>query len=121
MTARRSPKLWERDEARRIAAAELVALAPEVVLCAGTLSVEGFQGVGSTLPSVFVLVIDPVGVGLVDNLAKPGGNVTGFMTYEYPQADCAECDAGGRASPCRYSLRQRSVRHHPGGRAIVRR
>jgi putative ABC transport system substrate-binding protein len=76
---------WGEDkpDLERKSAAELVALAPDVVLCAGTLSVRGFQGVSSTLPIVFVLVIDPVGVGLVDNLAKPGGNVTGFMTYEY--------------------------------------
>jgi putative ABC transport system substrate-binding protein len=76
---------WGEDkpDLERKSAAELVALAPDVVLCAGTLSVRAFQGVGSTLPIVFVLVIDPVGVGLVDNLAKPGGNVTGFMTYEY--------------------------------------
>jgi putative ABC transport system substrate-binding protein len=76
---------WGEDkpDLERKYAAELVALAPDAVLCAGTLSVQGFQGVGSILPIVFVLVIDPVGVGLVDNLAKPGSNVTGFMTYEY--------------------------------------
>jgi putative tryptophan/tyrosine transport system substrate-binding protein len=76
---------WGEDkpDLERKSAAELIALAPDVVLSAGTLSVQGFQGFGSTFPIVFVLVIDPVGVGLVDNLAKPGGNVTGFMTYEY--------------------------------------
>jgi putative ABC transport system substrate-binding protein len=76
---------WGGDipDLERKSAAELVALAPDVVLSAGTLSVEGLLAVGSTLPIVFVVVIDPVGVGLVDNLAKPGGNVTGFMTYEY--------------------------------------
>jgi putative ABC transport system substrate-binding protein len=76
---------WGQDkpDLERKSAAELAALAPDVVLSAGTLSVQGFQGIGSTLPIVFVVVVDPVGVGLVDNLAKPGGNVTGFMTYEY--------------------------------------
>jgi putative ABC transport system substrate-binding protein len=45
--------------------------------------VAALQRVGGTLPIVFVLVVDPVGVGLVDNLARPGGNITGFMLYEY--------------------------------------
>jgi putative ABC transport system substrate-binding protein len=76
---------WGEDkpDLERKSAAELVALAPDVALSAGTLSVQGFQGVTSTLPIVFVGVVDPVGVGLVDNLAKPGGNVTGFMVFEY--------------------------------------
>jgi putative ABC transport system substrate-binding protein len=76
---------WGEDkpDLERKSAAELVALAPDVVLSVGTLGVQGFQSVGSTLPMVFVLVVDPVGVGLVDNLAKPGGNLTGFMVYEY--------------------------------------
>ena len=64
-------------------AAELVALAPDVVLAAGTLSVAALQRVSRTLPIVFVGVSDPVGAGLVDTLARPGGNVTGFMLFEY--------------------------------------
>jgi putative ABC transport system substrate-binding protein len=70
----------ERD---RRYAAELVALAPDVILAAGTLSVEALQRVTRTLPIVFVRVADPVGAGVVDTLARPSGNVTGFMNYEY--------------------------------------
>jgi putative tryptophan/tyrosine transport system substrate-binding protein len=70
----------ERD---RRYAAELVALAPDVVLAAGTLSVTALQHVTHTLPIVFVDVSDPVGAGFVDTLARPGGNVTGFMIFEY--------------------------------------
>ena len=70
----------ERD---RKYAAELVALTPDVVLAAGTLSVTALQRVSRTLPIVFVDVSDPVGAGLVDRLDKPGGSTTGFMTFEY--------------------------------------
>jgi putative ABC transport system substrate-binding protein len=64
-------------------AAELVALAPNVILASGTQSVAALQRVTSTLPIVFVGVSDPVGAGFVDNLARPGGNTTGFMLFEY--------------------------------------
>jgi putative ABC transport system substrate-binding protein len=70
----------ERD---RRYAAELVALAPDVILAAGTLSVTALQRVTRTLPIVFVRVADPVGAGVVDTVARPSGNVTGFMNYEY--------------------------------------
>ena len=63
--------------------AELVALAPDVILAAGTLGVLALQRVTRSLPIVFVGVTDPVGAGLVDTLARPGGNVTGFMLLEY--------------------------------------
>jgi putative tryptophan/tyrosine transport system substrate-binding protein len=76
---------WAADDVdrERRSAAELVALAPDIVLASGTLSVTALQHVSSTLPIVFVGVTDPVGAGLVDSLARPGGNVTGFMIYEY--------------------------------------
>jgi putative tryptophan/tyrosine transport system substrate-binding protein len=64
-------------------AAELVALAPDIVLASGTVSVAAVQHVTRTLPIVFAGVADPVGAGLVDTLARPGGNVTGFMNFEY--------------------------------------
>jgi putative ABC transport system substrate-binding protein len=64
-------------------AAELVALAPDVALAAGTLSVAALQRVARSLPIVFVQVSDPVGAGLVDTLARPGGSTTGFMIFEY--------------------------------------
>jgi putative tryptophan/tyrosine transport system substrate-binding protein len=76
---------WGANDAEldRRYAAELVALAPDVILAAGTLSVAALQRVTRTLPIVFVTVTDPVGAGLVDSLAQPGGNTTGFMLFEY--------------------------------------
>ena len=64
-------------------AAELLALAPDVVLASGTLSVTAFQRSTRTVPVVFVQVSDPVGAGLVTSVARPGSNVTGFMNFEY--------------------------------------
>ena len=64
-------------------AAELVALAPDVILAHGDSTVGPLLQATHTAPVVFVLVADPVGGGLVDNLARPGGNVTGFMNFEY--------------------------------------
>ena len=64
-------------------AADLVALTPDVVLAAGTLSVTALQRVSRTLPIVFVDVSDPVGAGLVERLDRPGGSTTGFMIFEY--------------------------------------
>src|SRR5580704_18426657 len=64
-------------------ATELVALAPDVLLASGTMSVAAVQHVTHTLPIVFAQVSDPVGAGLVDTLARPGSNTTGFMNFEY--------------------------------------
>ena len=64
-------------------AAELVVLAPDIILASGTLSVAALQNVTRSLPIVFVNVVDPIGAGLVDTLARPGGNTTGFMNFEY--------------------------------------
>jgi putative ABC transport system substrate-binding protein len=64
-------------------ASELVALAPDVILAAGTLSVAGLQQLSRSIPIVFTSVSDPVGAGVVDSLARPGGNATGFMVAEY--------------------------------------
>src|ERR1700682_2486290 len=64
-------------------AKEMVALAPDVVLASGTPSVAALQQSSRSIPIVFVTVTDPVGAGFVDSLAKPGGNITGFMLSEY--------------------------------------
>jgi len=76
---------WGADDvdSERRYAAELVGLAPDIILASGTLSVTALQPVSRTLPIVFVGVTDPVGAGFVDSLARPGGNITGFMIYEY--------------------------------------
>jgi len=64
-------------------AAELVALAPDVILAQGATTVRPLLQLTRTVPIVFPIAADPVGAGLVDSLARPGGNVTGFMTTEY--------------------------------------
>jgi putative ABC transport system substrate-binding protein len=64
-------------------AVELVALAPDVILAMGAASVGPLLQVTLTVPIVFPFVGDPVGAGFVDSLARPGGNATGLMTYEY--------------------------------------
>jgi putative ABC transport system substrate-binding protein len=63
-------------------ATELVALAPDVILAVGTI-VEPLLQAPRTVPIVFTIVPDPVGSGFVDSLSRPGGNVTGFMMFEY--------------------------------------
>jgi ABC-type uncharacterized transport system substrate-binding protein len=67
----------------RTYAAELVALAPAVILAATTPGVTAAQQATRTVPIVFVSVADPVGAGFVSTLARPGGNTTGFALYEY--------------------------------------
>jgi putative tryptophan/tyrosine transport system substrate-binding protein len=64
-------------------AAELVALAPDVIFASGTATVGPALQASRTVPIVFVVVADPVGAGFVDSLARPGGNVTGFASAEY--------------------------------------
>ena len=70
-------------EATRRYAAELVALAPDVIISSGTASMAPLLQATRTVPIVFVNVADPVGAGFVDSLARPGGNVTGFLQFEY--------------------------------------
>jgi putative ABC transport system substrate-binding protein len=76
---------WGAGDAVRIRnyAAELVSLAPDVILSVGPNSVAALLEVTRTIPIVFVLVADPVGAGFVDSLAEPGGNATGCLTAEY--------------------------------------
>jgi putative tryptophan/tyrosine transport system substrate-binding protein len=64
-------------------AAELIALAPEVILTSGTVAMGPLLQATRTVPIVFVNVADPVGSGYVDSLARPGGNATGFLLFEY--------------------------------------
>src|SRR5216684_451345 len=71
------------DDLRRHAA-ELAALAPDVLVAGtGTATVAPLLQATRTVPIVFALVIDPVGAGFVDSLARPGGNATGFTIFEY--------------------------------------
>ena len=61
----------------------MVALAPDVILAAGTSTVGPLLQATRTVPIVFPIVGDPVGAGFVDSLARPGGNATGFIAFEY--------------------------------------
>ncbi len=67
----------------RTYAAELVALAPDVIVAAGSQSVAALEQTTRTVPIVFASVVDPVGAGYVPSLARPGGNATGFTAFEY--------------------------------------
>jgi putative ABC transport system substrate-binding protein len=64
-------------------AAELAALAPDVILAPGASTVEPLLQATRTVPIVFPFIVDPVAGGFVDSLARPGGNATGFMLFEY--------------------------------------
>src|SRR5262245_35548002 len=75
---------WGANEAAyRQYAAELVALAPDVIVAATSVIVAALQRETRSVPIVFAQVIDPVGTGLVTGLARPGGNTTGFTVFEY--------------------------------------
>jgi putative tryptophan/tyrosine transport system substrate-binding protein len=67
-------------------AAELVARDADVILAFGSTSVAALRRLASTIPIVFVSIIDPVGQGLATNLAHPGGSITGFSNYDPPMA-----------------------------------
>jgi putative ABC transport system substrate-binding protein len=64
-------------------AAELIALTPDVIVSIGSVTVAPLQQATRTIPIVFVNVPDPVGAGFVQSMAHPGGNITGFLNFEY--------------------------------------
>jgi putative ABC transport system substrate-binding protein len=76
---------WPADDAdrNRTYAAQLVELAPDVILASASASVAALQQASRSAPIVFANVIDPVGAGFVASLAQPGRNATGFTTFEY--------------------------------------
>ncbi len=75
------------DPARmRRYAAELVGLAPEVIMNGGLPTLVVMQQETRSIPIVFAQVLDPVGAGFVESLARPGGNITGFVSFEYSMA-----------------------------------
>jgi putative tryptophan/tyrosine transport system substrate-binding protein len=67
----------------RTYAEELVALAPDAIVTATTPGAAAMQQATRTVPIIFVIVLDPVAAGFVSNLARPGGNITGFALYDY--------------------------------------
>jgi len=64
-------------------AAEVLEFAPDVIFANGSLPLVALQKMTRTVPLVFAAIVDPVGAGYVASLARPGGNVTGFINYEY--------------------------------------
>jgi ABC-type uncharacterized transport system substrate-binding protein len=74
--------LGDAERTRRYAG-ELVAPAPDVILSVGAAATAAMQQVTRTVPTVFVLLPDPVGAGVVETLARPSGNATGFTPYEF--------------------------------------
>jgi putative tryptophan/tyrosine transport system substrate-binding protein len=79
---------WAAGDLGRISkfATEFAALAPDVVFATGTPTIAALLRATRTVPIVFASVPDPVGAGFVDSLARPGGNATGFMVYDYSLA-----------------------------------
>src|SRR5262245_7953447 len=69
-------------ERTRAAAAELVTLTPDVIVAYANPAVSALKPITSTIPIVFTQVSDPVGSGFVTDLAHPGGNITGFHSFE---------------------------------------
>jgi putative tryptophan/tyrosine transport system substrate-binding protein len=70
-------------ETARAYAAELLALTPDIILASATPGTTAVKQLTRTVPIVFARVADPVGAGIVASLARPGGNITGFMVYDY--------------------------------------
>ena len=70
-------------ETARAYAAELLALTPDLILASGTQGAIALKQLTRTVPIVFVNVADAVGSGIVDSLARPGGNITGFMVFDF--------------------------------------
>lgn len=106
-------------------AAELTALTPDVLLASTTPLVAALQQATSTVPIVFVNVVDPVGSGMVVSLARPGGNVTGLIMFEYALAakwlqllkgDCTKRNAGGGSTRSNCRLWHWSVCGYSGRR-----
>jgi putative ABC transport system substrate-binding protein len=81
----RVERRWAAGDPERIrsAAAELVALAPDVIIVNGSSGMDAMQRATRTVPVVFVVVPDPVGAGYAERLARPGGNATGFAQFEF--------------------------------------
>jgi len=76
---------WSNGNAERLRAdaAELVALQPDVVLATSGVSIMPLLEANGSVPIVFAQTIDPVGLGVVESLSRPGGNITGFTQFEY--------------------------------------
>ena len=105
-------------------AAELVALAPDVILAIGSPTAAAAARRLRTVPIVFVIVVDPVGAGFVASLARPGGNVTGFISFRISASAAKWLELLKEIAPSvtraavlrdpEIGARNRPVRGHPG-------
>ena len=111
-------------------ATELVTLTPDVILATASPAVAALQAATRNVPIVFAHAVDPVGGGFVDSLARPGGNATGFVLFEYGMGakwlellkrDRAQRDASSGPSRFRYSCRNRTIWRYPICSADTRR
>jgi putative ABC transport system substrate-binding protein len=117
----------ESTERMRVAASEVVAMAPDLIFVSTNPVVSALRDVNRTIPAVFTWVSEPVGSGYVTSLAHPGGNITGFQNYE--PALGAKMDGysqGNRACDTPRRLRARSRNHpercvHACRRSVLRR
>ena len=102
---------WAANDADRYRtyAAELLALAPDVILANGSQSVAALLQTTRTVPIVFVNVVDPVGAGFVPSLARPGGNATGFTAFEYSMREIAGAACAGTSPPWSTTIRSTPV------------
>ena len=106
------------ERARRYAA-ELVALGPDVILASGDHSVLASRQASRTVPIVFTSIADPVGTGYVESLARPGGNMTGFIVRVQHEREMAGAAQGYR--PRRETSRGHSgIRHSHRDRLLRR-
>ena len=121
---------WAAGEAERYRkfASELVELSPDVIVAAGVVAAAALQQMTRSIPIVFVSAGDPVGSGLVASLARPGGNLTGFATFEYglrrevagaAQANRARCQASRHSSGSDHPGRHRPACRNPDGSALL--
>src|SRR5262249_5230336 len=108
-------------EVMQTATAEILALRPDVILANGATVLSTLLQHTRTVPIVFVQVADPVAGGFVTSLAKPGGNVTGFVNFEYAIAgkwvtllrEIAACESYYRCSRSTFGYFRRSVGRCP--------
>jgi putative tryptophan/tyrosine transport system substrate-binding protein len=77
---------WAPADSIQVYSAELVSLSPDVLVATNTPTTKALQSAIHTIPIVFVTISDPVGTGLVSNLSRPEGNITGFPDFEYSMA-----------------------------------
>ena len=122
---------WAAGDAERLRrhAAELVTLAPDVILASGGFGVGPLLQATRSVPIVFAQVTDPVGAGYVESLAHPGGNATGFTVFEYGNSGkwlellreiAPRVGAGGGPSGSGLGFRRWANRRDPSGGAAAR-